>query len=73
MTGCRKPVPCCTWGRAARIRFIEMPEALRAVYQYCTVADTRKLRAAGYTDPFTPLEEGVREYVRSYLAKLASL
>ncbi len=54
--------------REPRIRFIEMPEELRSRYQYYTVADTRKLRAAGYTEPFTPLEAGVREYVQSYLA-----
>jgi ADP-L-glycero-D-manno-heptose 6-epimerase len=53
--------------REPRIRFIDMPETLRAVYQYCTVADTGKLRAAGYEDSFTPLEDGVREYVQSYL------
>ena len=28
-----------------------------------------RLRAAGYTRPFTPLEEGVREYVQRYLSQ----
>lgn len=55
-------------GREPRVRFIEMPEDLRSRYQYHTAADTRKLRAAGYTEPFTPLEAGVREYVQSFLA-----
>ncbi len=59
--------------REPRIRFIEIPEDLRSRYQYYTVADTRKLRAAGYTEPFTPLEAGVREYVQSYLGAKAGL
>lgn len=55
-------------GREPRVRFIEMPEDLRSRYQYYTVADTHKLRAAGYKEPFASLEEGVREYVQSFLA-----
>jgi len=51
------------------IRFIDMPEALRGKYQYFTQADATKLRAAGYTKPFTSLEDGVRDYVVNYLAK----
>jgi ADP-L-glycero-D-manno-heptose 6-epimerase len=53
--------------RAPDIRFIDMPPALCGKYQYYTQADTARLRAAGYTRPFTPLEEGVRDYVRDYL------
>ena len=56
-------------GREARIRFIDMPEAIRDKYQYHTEADMTRLRAAGYTAPFTSIEDGVREYVREYLAK----
>ena len=44
-----------------------MPESLRPKYQYYTKADISKLRAAGYTRPMTPLEEGVRLYVQNYL------
>lgn len=54
-------------GKPANIEFIEMPETLRDKYQYHTEAETGKLRAAGYTTPFTSLEEGVAEYVRDYL------
>jgi len=54
-------------GRPARIRFIDMPEAIREKYQYFTEADIRKLRAAGYTQPFYSLSEGVTAYVREYL------
>ena len=53
--------------REPRIRFVEMPEDIRPNYQYHTQADTARLRAAGYAAPFTPLEEGVRDYVRSDL------
>ncbi|HSU20168.1 MAG TPA: ADP-glyceromanno-heptose 6-epimerase [Acidobacteriaceae bacterium] len=55
--------------REPKVDFIEMPQVLQGKYQYFTQATTEKLRAAGYTKPFTPLEEGVREYVQEYLAK----
>ena len=55
--------------RPPRIEYVEMPAALRAHYQYFTEARTERLRAAGYSRPFTPLEEGVREYVQRYLSQ----
>jgi ADP-L-glycero-D-manno-heptose 6-epimerase len=54
-------------GREPRIEFIEMPEALRAKYQYFTKADISKLRATGYDRPVTPLADAVGDYVRNYL------
>lgn len=51
------------------IRYIDMPEDIRDKYQYFTEANMAKLRAAGYSEPFYTLEEGVDEYVRHYLAK----
>ncbi len=54
------------------IRFIDMPPTLRDKYQYFTQADTQKLRAAGYAKPCTTLEEGVRDYVQSYLVTRAA-
>ncbi len=54
-------------GREPRIEFIEMPEPLRAKYQYFTLADISKLRATGYDRPVTPLSEAVGDYVRNYL------
>ncbi len=51
----------------AKIEYIEMPEALRGKYQYHTESDVRKLRAAGYTEMFQSLENGIRDYVRHYL------
>ncbi|MCU0374057.1 MAG: NAD-dependent epimerase/dehydratase family protein, partial [Chitinophagaceae bacterium] len=49
------------------IEFIDMPEDIRDKYQYFTEANMQKLRQAGYDEPFTSLEDGVREYVRQYL------
>ena len=50
------------------IAYIDTPEAIRDRYQYFTEARVDRLRAAGYTAPFTPLEAGVTDYVRNYLA-----
>ncbi len=54
-------------GRPARIRFIDMPEAIRNNYQYFTEADIRKLRSVGYTEAFYGLVDGITHYVREYL------
>lgn len=54
-------------GRSSDIRFIDMPETLQDRYQYFTQADMTKLREAGYYKPFTSLEDGVDDYVKSYL------
>ena len=54
------------------IQFVDMPEALRAKYQYFTQADIAKLRRAGYSTAFTSLEDGVRDYVTNYLVHRAS-
>jgi ADP-L-glycero-D-manno-heptose 6-epimerase len=55
--------------RPARIEYVEMPAAVRAHYQYFTEARTERLRAAGYSRPFTTLEDGVRDYVQRYLSQ----
>jgi ADP-L-glycero-D-manno-heptose 6-epimerase len=57
----------------ARIEYVDMPEELRGKYQYRTVADVSKLRAAGWEQPATPLERAVDDYVRNYLVTGASL
>jgi ADP-L-glycero-D-manno-heptose 6-epimerase len=56
-------------GRNARIEFVDTPPQIRDRYQYFTEARMDRLRAAGYTAPFTPLEEGVRRYIEQYLAR----
>jgi ADP-L-glycero-D-manno-heptose 6-epimerase len=50
-------------GREPAITFVDMPDALRAKYQYFTQADTKKLRAAGYAHEFASLESNVADYV----------
>ena len=55
-------------GKAPKIEFIDMPETLKAKYQYHTEATMKRLRAAGYAPAFTSLEDGVAEYVRGFLA-----
>ncbi len=54
-------------GKKPRIEFIEMPETIRDRYQYFTQADISKLRAAGYRDKITSLENAVADYVQNYL------
>jgi ADP-L-glycero-D-manno-heptose 6-epimerase len=54
-------------GQTANVEFVPTPENIRDKYQYFTEARMDRLRAAGYTRPFTSLEEGVATYVRNYL------
>jgi ADP-L-glycero-D-manno-heptose 6-epimerase len=54
-------------GREPNIEFIEMPETLRAKYQYYTKAAIGKLRDSGYDRPVTPLADAVADYVKNYL------
>ncbi len=54
-------------GRTPDIQFTEMPESIRDKYQYHTQADLTKLRATGYTNEFTSIEDGIRDYVSQYL------
>jgi ADP-L-glycero-D-manno-heptose 6-epimerase len=54
--------------REARIEFIEMPVEMRAAYQYSTVADIGRLRAAGYDREIQPLADSVRDYVTRHLS-----
>lgn len=55
-------------GREPRIHYIDMPENLRAKYQYFTQAKMERLRAAGYPKSFTSLEDGVRKTVARMLS-----
>ncbi|MDR0444945.1 MAG: ADP-glyceromanno-heptose 6-epimerase [Puniceicoccales bacterium] len=54
-------------GLSPRMEFIDMPETLKACYQYHTQANIQKLRKIGYIQEITPLEEAVRDYVQNYL------
>jgi ADP-L-glycero-D-manno-heptose 6-epimerase len=60
-------------GLEPKIEFVEMPEGLRAKYQYLTTANISKLRAAGFTRPMTLLADAVTDYVRNYLVPGVSL
>jgi ADP-L-glycero-D-manno-heptose 6-epimerase len=49
------------------IEYVTFPEALVGKYQSFTQADMSKLRAAGYSEPFMSVSEGVRDYVLNWL------
>lgn len=53
----------------SNIEFVDTPADIRDKYQYFTEADMGKLLAAGYTQPFHSLEDGVAAYVKNYLEK----
>jgi len=54
-------------GHKPDISFIDTPADIRDKYQYFTEADMKKLRQAGYNQPFFGLEEGINDYVKNYL------
>jgi ADP-L-glycero-D-manno-heptose 6-epimerase len=54
-------------GREPKIEYIDMPASIRDSYQYFTQAETANLRRAGFNADFTPLEDGVKQYVTGYL------
>ncbi len=56
-------------GETPNIEFIDMPEHLKEKYQYYTQAELKKLRAAGYAEPFMDVTAGVTDYVVNYLNK----
>ena len=55
-------------GKEADIKYVDTPVEIRAKYQYFTEAKMDRIRDAGYDKPFTPLEQGIAEYVGSFLA-----
>lgn len=55
-------------GKESNIKFVDMPESIKDKYQYHTMAEVSKLNTTGYTQPFTSIEDGVREYVQSHLS-----
>ena len=52
-----------------QLKFIDTPVEIRDKYQYFTQAEMSKLEKAGYDGGFTSLEDGVKDYVQSYLQK----
>ncbi len=55
--------------RPVQLEYVDTPPPVLAHYQYFTEARMERLRQAGYTQPFTSLEEGVADYVQRYLAR----
>ncbi len=55
-------------GATPNIDYVEPPANVKKQYQYFTEANMAKLRAAGYNEPMTSLEDGVRDYVLNYLS-----
>ena len=51
------------------ISFIDTPVDIRKKYQYFTQGNMQKLKSIGYKKPFSTLENGVVDYVKSYLIK----
>ena len=51
-------------GREPAIDYIDMPAALRGQYQYYTCAAMERLRAAGFKEPSTTIEDGTADYAR---------
>lgn len=51
------------------IKYVEMPDNLKAHYQYFTEAKLDNLRKAGWGKPMTSLEDGVRDYIQGFLAR----
>ena len=56
-------------GKPPKIVYIDMPDILKAKYQYHTEADMRWRAALKGVKPLGALEEGVRDYVQNYLMK----
>lgn len=51
------------------IEWIDVPENIRDQYQYFTEARMEKLLGQGLPPPQWPLDKGVEDYVKNYLAK----
>jgi ADP-L-glycero-D-manno-heptose 6-epimerase len=49
------------------VEYVDLPQNLKGKYQYYTCANMDKVRAAGFSEPLTRLEDGLRLYVRKYL------
>lgn len=55
--------------RSPVLSYVDMPTNIRPNYQYFTQASMERLRTAGYSQPFTSLEDGVRDYVQRFLSR----
>jgi len=55
--------------KKVKVKYIPMPEDMRSRYQYFTEANIAKLKGAGYTKDFPPLEDTISDYVNNYLSR----
>lgn len=53
--------------REVEVSYIDTPEDIRDKYQYFTEAKINKIVAAGYSEGFHTLEQGIEDYVENYL------
>jgi ADP-L-glycero-D-manno-heptose 6-epimerase len=51
------------WHGRGEIEYVPFPAQLKDRYQDHTEADISALRAAGYAEPFTEVEDGVARYL----------
>ena len=56
-------------GKEVNIEYIDMPDHLKGKYQYYTCADMEKMRASGYTEKVTSLEDAIRDYICNYISR----
>ena len=56
-------------GKPAKIDYTPMPPAIRDKYQYFTQAKMDRLKAAGFNQPMTALEDGITDYIQTYLSQ----
>jgi len=54
-------------GLEPNIQYVDMPEQIRASYQYFTRSEADRLCGVGYNGGFTALEDAVGLYVKGYL------
>jgi ADP-L-glycero-D-manno-heptose 6-epimerase len=51
----------------SNIIYVDIPEGFKDKYQYFTKANITKLRKFGYNKDFYTIEEGIKDYILSYL------
>ena len=61
---------CRALGAEPRIDFVDIPQELHGKYVEFSQAEIRRLRSAGYTAPFVSLEDGVAQYINTFLGQV---
>ncbi len=51
------------------IKYVDMPSNVESQYQYKTEADISRLQSIGYDRPILDLDQGIDDYIKSYLSK----